>query len=97
MLAATLLSPLDMSESDDSLSGERDCQKEMQEGDGHGFGGIEMQSVQQIIAKARVAEAFLTVPMAGLGNDLCELASFVENDDANQEAVGGGVEVDKKG
>ena len=98
MPAAALLSPLDVSESEDNLSGEQDSQKEMQqEGDGLGFGGIKMQSVQQVIAKAHVAEAFLTVPTAGLGNDLHELASFVEDDDTHQEAVGGRVEADKKG
>ena len=97
MPGAALLSPLHVSESDNSLTGEQDCQKEMQEEENsHGFGGIKMKSVQQIIAKARVAEAFLSIPTAGLGNNLHELANFVEDDDVTQEAVGG-VETDKKG
>ena len=97
MPAAALLSPLHVSESEDSLIGEQNDDMESQEeGDSHGFRGIKMNSVQQIIAKARVAEAFLSVPVAGLGNDLHDLANFVEDDDVSQEAVDG-VEGDKKG
>ena len=79
-----------MSESEDSLTEDQDCQREvLEEEGGHGFGGIKMNSVQQIIAKARVAEAFLSVPMAGLGNDLRDLANFVEEDDVSQDKVEG--------
>lgn len=41
-----------------------------------GFAGIKLSSVEEIIAKARMAEAFLTVPIAGLSDDLNDLAKL---------------------
>ena len=46
--------------------------------DTSGYSGIKLKSVQDIIAKARMAEAFYNVPTAGLSDNLSDLAQFVE-------------------
>ena len=56
-------------------------------GETSGFGGIKVSSVEDIIAKARMAEAFLNVPKAGLSSDLSDLAELV-GEGNNQETEG---------
>ena len=46
--------------------------------DASGYSGIKLKSVQDIIAKARMAEAFYNVPTAGLSDSLSDLAQLVE-------------------
>ena len=61
--------------------GEDDEEKE----DG-GFSGIKMESVQDIIAKARFAESFLKgTPTLGLGENLEELAQLVDEEQKQGE------------
>ena len=48
---------------------------------GRGFGGIVMRSVQDIIAKARVAESMANVPTAGLTDQLDDLVKLGEEED----------------
>ena len=50
-----------------------------------GFGGIKLSSVEDIIAKARTAEAFLSVPTAGLSDNLSDLAKLVDETEENRE------------
>ncbi len=49
-----------------------------------GYGGIKVSSVEDIIAKARMAEAFLNVPTAGLSGNLSELAQLEEDTQTQQ-------------
>ena len=46
-----------------------------------GFGGIKLSSVDEIIARARMTEAFISVPTAGLFDNLQDLTKLVDNDD----------------
>lgn len=75
---------------------DKDEDLEESEGDGlTGFGGIKMSSVEDIIAKARMTEAFLNVPTAGLTVDLSSLADLVNDENKiedgteEQESYGG--------
>ena len=74
----------DHKENSEENEGEEEEEGE-EEGEGEestgGFGGIKVSSVDEIIAKARAAEAFLNVPNAGLlGSSLTELAGLVEGE-----------------
>lgn len=52
------------------------------ESGGGGFGGIKMSSVQDIIAKARIVEEFMSSrTAAGLSDNLEDLAKLVEDGD----------------
>ncbi|XP_019849314.1 PREDICTED: transcription factor IIIB 90 kDa subunit-like [Amphimedon queenslandica] len=52
-----------------------------------GFGGIVgMQSVQDIIAKARVSEEILQLSTAGLTDDLSDLVHLVEEEEGNKSS-----------
>lgn len=46
-----------------------------------GFGGIKLSSVDEIIARARMTEAFMSVPTAGLSDNLQDLSKLVEHND----------------
>ncbi len=56
-------------------------EEEELEGYGGGFGGIVMSSVEDIIAKARLAESCMTATTAGLSDDLEDLAKLVSEDE----------------
>lgn len=53
-----------------------------------GFGGIKVSSVEDIIAKARVVEAFINIPNAGLsGGSLSELAVLASNEQQESDDI----------
>lgn len=54
-------------------------------GGGGGFGGIRMSSVQEVIAKARFAEAFNIASTVGLSENLEDLAKFVDEEQQQEE------------
>ena len=68
----------------DSTDSEDDLELE-DEGGGGGFGGIRMSSVQEVIAKARFAEAFNIGPTVGLSNDLDDLVKLVDEEQQEEE------------
>lgn len=51
--------------------------------DASGYSGIKLKSVQDIIAKARMAEAFYNVPTAGLSDNLSDLAQLIEEKESD--------------
>lgn len=53
--------------------------------EGGGFGGIRMSSVQEVIAKARFAEAFNIASTVGLSENLEDLAKFVDEEQQQEE------------
>ena len=85
-----------LSQSDKGDGGDEDGVKEHEDssdddndlkGGGGGFGGIVgMQSVQEIIAKARVSEEILQLSTAGLTDDLSDLVNLVEEEDGNKSS-----------
>ena len=56
---------------------------------GGGFGGIRMSSVQEVIAKARFAEAFNIASTVGLSENLEDLAKFVDEEQQQEEEGSG--------
>ena len=85
-----------LSQGDKGDGGDEDGTKEHEDssdddsdlkGGGGGFGGIVgMQSVQEIIAKARVSEEILQLSTAGLTDDLSDLVNLVEEEDGNKSS-----------
>ena len=71
---------------DDSGTDNEDTAGEL-ETVGGGFGGIVMTSVQDTIAKARLTEAFMNAPTAGLSNNLDELAKLVEEEEEESKRL----------
>jgi hypothetical protein len=63
---------------DDEEEGERNMEES-------GYGGIKLNSVQDIIAKARNVEAFLNVPTAGLSEDITDLIDIVNHEEEGEE------------
>lgn len=84
-----------MSEADQSKeSGKEDTNTDSEsdpegEGGGGGFGGIRMSSVQEVIAKARFAEAFNIASTVGLSENLEDLAKFVDEEQQQEEEGSG--------
>ena len=60
--------------------------EELEDDSRGGYGGIVMSSVEDIISKARVSEAFIKgVSGVGLSGDLEDLAKLVNEDEEKQE------------
>ena len=69
---------------DETAKDEEDTPDKLEEGGG-GFGGIVMSSVQDTIARARIAEAFVAMSAAGLSDNLEDLAKLVEEEEEESE------------
>jgi hypothetical protein len=63
---------------DDEEEGERNMEES-------GYGGIKLNSVQDIIAKARNVEAFLNVPIAGLSEDITDLIDIINHEEEEED------------
>ena len=78
-------SPVDNCESGEDGEGMEEAE-DVEEEEGGGFSGIKMESVQDIIAKARFAESFLKgTPTLGLGENLEELIQLVDEEQKESE------------
>jgi hypothetical protein len=62
-----------------------DDEGEESEREESGYGRIKLNSVQDIIAKARNVEAFLNVPIAGLSEDITDLIDIINHEEEEED------------